>query len=147
MVVHDAAYAALTFGDTKPLSFLSVPGAIEVGVEVQSLSKAFNMTGWRLGFIAGNEKVVSLYGTVKDNTDSGQFRAIQKAGIYALEHPEITEIIRQRYEKNEPAGADAAQIGFDAGPSRALFTAMSECRRDFERAGFASARRWPNISL
>jgi LL-diaminopimelate aminotransferase len=122
VVVHDAAYAALTFGDTKPLSFLSVPGANEVGVEIQSLSKAFNMTGWRLGFIAGNEKVVSLYGTVKDNTDSGQFRAIQKAGIYALEHPEITEIIRQKYEKRMNLLARTLrEIGFDAGPSKGTF--------------------------
>ena len=73
LVVHDAAYAAVTFDGYKPLSFLSVHGAVEVGVEVHSLSKAFNMTGWRLAFIAGNEKIIKAYGTVKDNFDSGQF--------------------------------------------------------------------------
>ncbi len=98
-VVHDAAYASLTYDGVAPLSFLSVDGAREVGVEVQSLSKAFNMTGWRLGFLAGNEKLVKAYGTVKDNTDSGQFRAIQKAGIYALEHPELTEKSRLKYSR------------------------------------------------
>jgi LL-diaminopimelate aminotransferase len=98
-VVHDAAYASLTYDDAQPLSFLSADGALEVGVEVQSLSKAFNMTGWRLGFLAGNEKLVKACGTVKDNTDSGQFRAIQKAGIYALHHPELTLIVREKYSR------------------------------------------------
>lgn len=99
IVVHDAAYAALTFHGKKPLSFLSIPGAKEVGIEVQSLSKAFNMTGWRLGFIAGNASVVKAIATVKDNNDSGQFRAIQKAGIYALNHPELTRCTNLKYER------------------------------------------------
>jgi len=98
IVVHDAAYAALMYG-SKPLSFLSVPGAKDVGVEIHSLSKAYNMTGWRLAFVAGNERVVAGYGNVKDNYDSGQFKAIQKAGIYALEHPEITDEIKEKYER------------------------------------------------
>ena len=97
-MVHDAAYAALTYG-SKPLSFLSVAGAKEVGVEIHSLSKAFNMTGWRLAFVAGNERVIAGYGNVKDNYDSGQFKAIQKAGVYALDHPEITDEITAKYER------------------------------------------------
>src|SRR5574344_1593010 len=72
IIVHDAAYAALTFDGYKPLSFLSVPGAKEVGVEIQSLSKAFNMTGWRLGFVVGNTKIVKAFACVKDNKDYGQ---------------------------------------------------------------------------
>lgn len=99
VVVHDAAYAALTYNGVKPLSFLSVDGAVDVGVEIHSLSKAFNMTGWRLGFIAGNEKIISAYGNVKDNTDSGQFRAIQKAGAYALHHTEITQHTLEKYSR------------------------------------------------
>ncbi|MDH4164429.1 MAG: LL-diaminopimelate aminotransferase [Nitrospirota bacterium] len=98
IVVHDAAYAALMYG-TKPLSFLSVPGAKDVGVEIHSLSKAYNMTGWRLAFVAGNARIVAGYGMVKDNYDSGQFKAIQKAGIYALDHPEITARIGAKYER------------------------------------------------
>ena len=70
MVIHDAAYAALVF-EGKPLSFLATPGAKEVGVELHSTSKSFNMTGWRCGFVAGNELLVRAYGDVKDNTDSG----------------------------------------------------------------------------
>ncbi|MDA8100336.1 MAG: LL-diaminopimelate aminotransferase [Nitrospiraceae bacterium] len=98
IVVHDAAYAALMYG-SKPLSFLSVPGAKDVGVEIHSLSKAYNMTGWRLAFVAGNARVVAGYGMVKDNYDSGQFKAIQHAGIAALGHPEITGRIKEKYER------------------------------------------------
>ncbi len=114
VVVHDAAYAALNF-EGKPFSFLSVPGAKEVGIEIHSLSKAFNMTGWRMAFVVGNEKVVASYGYVKDNCDSGQFKAIQKAGIHALEHPEITEEIGRKYERRLRALVDTLNsIGFTA---------------------------------
>ncbi len=114
VVVHDAAYAALNF-EGKPLSFLSIPGAREVGIEIHSLSKAFNMTGWRMAFVAGNEKVVASYGFVKDNCDSGQFKAIQKAGIYAMEHPEITVEIGKKYERRLRALVDTLNgIGFTA---------------------------------
>jgi len=98
IVVHDAAYAALMF-KTKPLSFLSIPGAKDVGVEIHSLSKAYNMTGWRLAFVVGNARIIAGYGNVKDNYDSGQFKAIQKAGVYALDHPEITDKIKAKYER------------------------------------------------
>ena len=98
VVVHDAAYAALTY-DAKPLSFLSIEGAKDVGIEIHSFSKAFNMTGWRLAFLAGNERVISAFSHVKDNFDSGQFMAIQKAGVYALKHPEITEKTVSKYKR------------------------------------------------
>ncbi len=114
IVVHDAAYAALSF-DSKPLSFLSVEGAKDVGVEIHSFSKAFNMTGWRLAFVVGNEKVVAAYGHVKDNYDSGQFIAIQKAGIYALDHPEITEKISEKYKRRLKLMVEAlSACGFSA---------------------------------
>ena len=99
IVVSDAAYAALTFDGYAPLSFLSVPGAKDVGVEIQSLSKAFNMTGWRLGFVAGNEKVVKAFACIKDNNDSGQFKAIQYAGAQALSTPSITERTVAKYSR------------------------------------------------
>jgi LL-diaminopimelate aminotransferase len=99
VVVHDAAYAALTFDEDGPLSFLSVEGAKDVGVEIHSFSKSFNMTGWRLAFLAGSPKVISAFGHVKDNYDSGQFIAVQKAGMYALEHPEITAKIAAKYKR------------------------------------------------
>jgi len=97
-VIHDFAYAALVF-EGKPLSFLATPGAIDVGVELHSASKNFNMTGWRCGFVAGNELLVKAYATVKDNTDSGQFLGIQNATAYCLDHPEITEKIAAKYSR------------------------------------------------
>jgi LL-diaminopimelate aminotransferase len=114
IVAHDAAYAALMYG-TKPLSFLSVDGAKDVGVEIHSLSKAYNMTGWRLAFVVGNERVVAGYGNVKDNYDSGQFKAIQKAGVYALDHPEITDAISEKYERRLRSMVSVlAGMGFSA---------------------------------
>ena len=98
VVIHDSAYAALVF-EGKPLSFLATPGAKDVGVELHSMSKAYNMTGWRLGFIAGNALIVKAYGDVKDNSDSGQFMAIQKACAFALGHPEITREISAKYSR------------------------------------------------
>lgn len=84
IVAHDAAYSEISFDGYKPKSFLEVQGAKETGVEFHSLSKTFNMTGWRLGWVAGNETVVSALAKVKSNIDSGIFQAIQIAGITAL---------------------------------------------------------------
>ena len=113
VVVQDAAYAALSYTE-RSISFLSVPGALEVGIEIHSLSKAYNMTGWRLAFVAGNELVVSGFANVKDNYDSGQFIAVQKAGIYALEHPEITGEIKSKYKRRLGNLVDALKsVGFN----------------------------------
>ncbi|MGV3772948.1 MAG: LL-diaminopimelate aminotransferase [Verrucomicrobiales bacterium] len=98
VVIHDAAYAALVF-EGKPLSFLATPGAKDVGIELHSTSKTFNMTGWRIGFVVGNPLLVKAYGDVKDNTDSGQFLAVQHAAAYCFDHPEITEKISTKYSR------------------------------------------------
>jgi LL-diaminopimelate aminotransferase len=98
VVIHDAAYAALVF-EGRPLSFLATPGAKEVGLELHSASKNFNMTGWRCGFVAGNPLLVRAYGDIKDNSDSGQFLAIQHAAAYAFDHPEITQQIAAKYSR------------------------------------------------
>jgi len=122
IVINDSAYGALTYDGYKPLSFLSVDGAMDVGLEVHSLSKAFNMTGWRIGFICGNSKAVKAYGTVKDNTDSGQFRAIQKAGIQAFKHPEITENTIVKYSRRFDLLVNALNdVGFDAKKPKGTF--------------------------
>jgi len=122
IVVHDAPYAALTYDGVKPLSFLSVPGAKDVGVELHSLSKSFNMTGWRIGFIAGNPLIVKAFGDVKDNTDSGQFIAIQKAAVYALSHPEITDAISVKYSRRHNLLVAALnELGFHAEKPKGSF--------------------------
>lgn len=95
IIINDAAYIDINY--TKVVSFLSVPGAIDVGVEIYSMSKAFNMTGFRSGFIAGNAELITLFKRMKDNYDSGQYAPIQYASIYALEHPEINERLVEKY--------------------------------------------------
>lgn len=115
VIIQDAAYGALVYEKKDPLSILSVEGAREVAVEIHSFSKAYNMTGWRLAFVCGNSLVVSAFANVKDNYDSGQFIPIQKAGIYCLEHPEITEAIAAKYERRLKMLVEALNsVGFNA---------------------------------
>jgi LL-diaminopimelate aminotransferase len=98
VVVQDAAHIMLSF-EGEPLSFLSVPGAKEVGVEVHSMSKGFHMIGWRLGWVCGHERIVQAFADVKDNSDSGQFLAIQKAAAAALDDPQIPAQVKAKYER------------------------------------------------
>ncbi len=98
VVVQDAAHILLSYHG-EPLSFLQVDGAKDVGVEVHSMSKGFNMIGWRLGFVCGHPKIVQAYADVKDNSDSGQFMAIQHAGAAALRNPSIPQAVRTKYER------------------------------------------------
>lgn len=98
VVVQDAAHIMLTY-EGSPLSFLSVPGAREVGVEVHSLSKGFDMIGWRIGWVCGNPLIVRAFADVKDNCDSGQFMAIQHAAAAALDDPAIPDVIRTKYHR------------------------------------------------
>ncbi len=98
VIIQDAAHIMLTF-EGEPLSFLSVPGAKDVGVEVHSMSKGFHMIGWRLGWVCGHERIVQAFADVKDNSDSGQFIAIQKAAAGALDDPSIPVAVRAKYER------------------------------------------------
>jgi len=93
IVLHDAAYLDMTYGEEQAISFLEVPGAKEVGLEMHSLSKTFNMTGWRVAFAAGNAQLIKGLLNIKSNLDSGVFTAVQKSAIVAL----------QNYEKLIPA--------------------------------------------
>ncbi len=99
LVANDAAYTEIYYDGKKPVSFLQTPGAKEVGVEFHSLSKTFNMTGWRVGFAVGNKSALKGLSTVKENLDSGLFNAIQYAGIAGLEAPDsVTDGIRSIYQ-------------------------------------------------
>src|SRR5262249_35373579 len=112
IVIQDAAHLLLTFNG-RPLSFLQVEGAKEVGVEVHSMSKGFNMIGWRMAFVAGHAKLVQAFADVKDNSDSGQFMAIQHAAKTALEHPEIADRTREKYRRRLQKLVEALnQVGF-----------------------------------
>jgi LL-diaminopimelate aminotransferase len=98
VIVVDAAHVLLSY-DAPPLSFLQIDGAKEVGVEVHSMSKGFNMIGWRMGFVAGHPLLVQAYADVKDNSDSGQFMAVQLAAAHALADPSIPTAIRAKYQR------------------------------------------------
>ena len=98
VVIQDAAHIFLSY-EGEPLSFLSVPGAKEVGVEVHSLSKGFHMIGWRIGWVCGNARIVGAFADIKDNCDSGQFIAIQKAAAAALDDDAIPRQVRTKYER------------------------------------------------
>ena len=125
VVVQDAAHMMLTYG-TRPLSFLQVPGAKDVGVEVYSLSKGWNMIGWRIGWVCGNEKIVQAFADIKDNSDSGQFIAIQRAAIAALSDDEIPQMVRDKYFRRLTKLVDMlCRCGFDCkmpGGSYFLYT-------------------------
>jgi LL-diaminopimelate aminotransferase len=112
VVVQDAAHILLSYA-AEPLSFLQVDGAKEVGVEVHSMSKGFNMIGWRLGFVCGHPKIVQAYADVKDNSDSGQFMAVQHAAALALRTPAIPVAVRAKYQRRlEKLVAALKQVGF-----------------------------------
>ncbi len=96
VVVQDAAHSMFSFRE-RPMSFLEVEGAKDVGVEIHSMSKGWNMIGWRLGWVCGNERIVRAFADVKDNSDSGQFLAIQKSAAFALDDDSIPDNARAKY--------------------------------------------------
>jgi LL-diaminopimelate aminotransferase len=98
VVVQDAIHAVLTF-EGEPLSLLAVPGGKDVGIEIHSMSKGFDMIGWRLGWFCGHPLLVQALADVKDNSDSGQFIAIQRAAIVALDDASIPGRTREKYRR------------------------------------------------
>jgi len=101
IVAYDNAYSEMYY-EEPPLSFLEIPGAKDVGIEFHSLSKTFNMTGWRIGWVAGNAGLIKGLATIKDSVDSGAFQAIQEAGLAALEDSASEPFVREmraRYQK------------------------------------------------
>jgi len=111
--VQDAAHVMFTYRES-PISFLQVPGAKEVGVEIHSLSKGWNMIGWRIAWVCGNEHIVRAFSDVKDNSDSGQFLAIQKAAVAALDDPTIpVEANKKYYRRLEKLVATLRPFGFE----------------------------------
>ena len=121
IILQDAAYASLIF-EGKPVSIFQVPGAKDVAVELHSLSKSYNMTGWRIGFVVGNSLIVQAYADMKDNSDSGQFLAIQKAGAVALANPQITDEIADKYSRRMDLLISALnQNGFSAKKPKGSF--------------------------
>lgn len=121
IILQDAAYASLIF-EGQALSILQIEGAKEVAIELHSLSKSYNMTGWRIGFVVGNPLIVRAYADIKDNSDSGQFLAIQQAASVALANPQITTEIASKYSRRMDLLVDALnQVGFNATKPKGSF--------------------------
>lgn len=124
LVCHDVAYAELAYDNFKPVSFLEVEGAKEVGVEFYSLSKTYNMAGCRLGFVAGNREAVSNLALIKSNIDYGVFFAVQEAGIAALTGPQdcVAETARTYQRRRDVLVDGLGEIGWNIPkPSASMF--------------------------
>jgi LL-diaminopimelate aminotransferase len=135
IVAHDAAYSEIYYGQ-PPISFLSVPGAKEVGVEFHSCSKTYNMTGWRIGWVCGNANVVAALGKVKDNFDSGVFEAIQMAGIAALTGSQsCVEDMRKIYKERRDLLVPSLQkLGWTVNNPEASFYVWAENPKGYTSA-------------
>jgi LL-diaminopimelate aminotransferase len=123
IICHDAAYSEIYYDGQRPASFMEVEGAKDVGVEFHSLSKTYNMTGWRLGFVVGNKDVLAGLGKVKSNLDSGCFEAVQEAGITALGLGDsVTDGIRTIYqERRDTLIPGLKQLGLEVDAPPAAF--------------------------
>ncbi len=123
ILVHDAAYSEMFFDGIQTRSILQTPGAKDVAVEFHSVSKTYNMTGWRVGFVVGNREVLAGLGAVKTNIDSGVFQAVQEAAIAALTGDQVcVEQMRSTYEKRRDHLVDGLQsLGLEAQKPSATF--------------------------
>ncbi len=146
IVAHDAAYVELYF-EEPPISIFEVDGAKDVAIEFHSLSKTFCMTGWRIAFAVGNEKLVSALTKVKSNIDSGVFTAVQEAGAYALDNletlvPPLREVFKKR---GELLSKELKSLGYEFQPLKATFylwvktpkglSSQDFCKKLIEEAG------------
>lgn len=123
LLCHDQAYCEMTYDGYVAPSVLEVEGAKDVAIEFFSHSKSYNMTGWRVGFVAGNAAAITALGTIKNNIDSGVFKAIQEAAIEAYKAPkEQIEALNATYkERKEVMEAGLRELGWDVEPSKATF--------------------------
>jgi LL-diaminopimelate aminotransferase len=139
VVLHDAAYSEITFDGYRHPSFLQVPGAREVGIEFHSVSKTYNMTGWRAGWAAGNAAVIDALARLKSNIDSGLFQAIQYAAIAALRGPQDgVAILRQLYqERRDLALAALRDMGWDIAPPGGTFYVWAPVPEGYTSESFA----------
>lgn len=140
IVCHDAAYSEIYYDNKKPISFLNIDGAKDVGIEFHSLSKTYNMTGWRIGFAVGNKDVISGLGKIKTNLDSGVFQAIQEASIVALQtgDPVLSEIRMTYQERRDVLYQGLKDIGFKLTKPMATFYLWANIPSGFDSQGFVS---------
>ncbi|HKG03640.1 MAG TPA: LL-diaminopimelate aminotransferase [Conexibacter sp.] len=137
LVVHDNAYSETTYDGYVAPSFLATPGAKEVGVEVFSLSKGYNMTGWRCAFIAGNADAIAQYWRLKSNVDSGLFEAVQLAGVAALDPAVDAEVaaMNEVYKRRRDLVCDALRAaGVDVTPPKGTIYVWAPIPAGYESA-------------
>ena len=138
IVCHDAAYSEIFYDGLRPSSFLEAEGAMDVGIEFHSLSKTFNMTGWRIGFAVGRAEVIAGLSQIKSNLDSGQFQAVQEAGITALESDDqLTAGLRAIYqERRDVLVAGLRNLGLEFDVPSATFYVWIEVPKGYTSASF-----------
>ncbi|MBI2883817.1 MAG: LL-diaminopimelate aminotransferase [Candidatus Methylomirabilis oxyfera] len=141
ILCHDAAYSEMAYDGYLPESLLAVEGAKDVAIEYHSLSKTYNMTGWRIGFAVGCREVLSGLGRIKTNLDSGVFQAVQEAAIAALNGPqECVEAMRAVYKERRDALVDGlSALGFVVDKPQATFYVWIGVPKEHTSASFASA--------
>ena len=140
IAVHDAAYTELAYDGYQPPSFLEVPGAREVGIEFHSLSKTYNMTGWRLGMAVGNKDVLAALGKIKSNIDSGAFDAVQLAGIAALDSDQscVKENCAILQERRDLLVGGLKKLGYDVEFPKATFYVWLAVPKGMTSMGFTT---------
>lgn len=140
IVCHDAAYSEIYFDGKKPLSFLQIPGAKDVGTEFHSLSKTYNMTGWRIGFAVGNAAAIAGLGKIKSNLDSGIFQAVQEAGIEALKTDDaVLKKIRDTFQRRRDVLYNGLKkLGFELEKPQATFYLWAKVPKGFTSSEFVT---------
>lgn len=138
-VVHDFAYGAIGFDGQKPVSFLQADGAKDIGIELYTFSKTFNMAGWRLGFAVGHAKAIEAINLIQDHLFVSQFPAVQHAGVSALtEHLEVIDALRAMYEsRRQVLVEEAARIGWSITAPKGSFFAWLKVPEGFTSEAFA----------
>lgn len=139
LVCHDHAYSEIAFDGIRPFSFLELEGAREVGIEFHSLSKTFNMTGWRIGWACGSPQAIEILARFKSNVDSGVFQAVQEAAIAALEGPQdCVEEMRQVYQERRDAVVQGLnRMGWNIKPPQGSIYVWAPVPKGYDSTSFA----------
>ncbi len=139
LLVHDLCYAELAFDGYQPTSLLEIPGAKDIGVEFHTLSKTYNMAGWRVGFVVGNSEIVQGLRTLKTNLDYGIFAALQKAAETALSMPDsyLTEVQTRYRSRRDFLVERFNQLGWSLKPTRATMYLWVPCPPGLSSTDFA----------
>ncbi|HBM90476.1 MAG TPA: LL-diaminopimelate aminotransferase, partial [Rhodospirillaceae bacterium] len=140
IVAHDAAYSEMGYEGYQPISFLEIDGARDIGIEFHSLSKSFNMTGWRIGFAIGNADIIAALTQIKSNLDSGTFNAIQDAAIAALESDQscIKKMQALYQERRDILVEGLRALGLDADCPKASFYVWCKNPKNMNSSDFAA---------